>query len=198
MVVIGSDSLTMWVLESIFAGRGWESLMTNQADAALIKTFYEAFSRHDAEAMASCYHADVVFKDPAFGELRGESVADMWRMLTKLSKDLKVKASGISVKGGVGHAHWDADYTFSATRRKVHNSIDSTFEFKDGLIYRQTDAFDFQKWSSQAFGPVGSVLGRTPVLPFAVTRFARRNLSQFQAKQAKKKHAVKKPPSKSN
>ncbi len=160
--------------------------MSDVANVHLITVFYDAFAKHDAEAMAACYHPDVVFKDPAFGELSGAAAGDMWRMLNRASKDLQVKATDISVVDGVGHAHWDADYTFSVTRRKVHNSIDATFAFKDGLIYRHTDNFDFQKWASQAFGPVGSVFGRTPILPFALNRLARRQLAQFQEKKAKR------------
>jgi len=40
--------------------------------AALVQRFYAAFDARDAEAMAACYHPDVVFSDPVFGELRGE------------------------------------------------------------------------------------------------------------------------------
>ena len=42
-----------------------------------------------------------------------------------------------------GSAHWEADYTFSATKRKVHNVVDARFELRDGLIVKHTDVFDF-------------------------------------------------------
>jgi ketosteroid isomerase-like protein len=38
----------------------------------LIETFYRAFAALDAEAMAACYHDEVTFEDPAFGQLQGE------------------------------------------------------------------------------------------------------------------------------
>ena len=38
-----------------------------------------------------------------------------------------------------GRAHWEADYTFSSTGRKVHNVIDATFEFEGGLIRAHRD-----------------------------------------------------------
>jgi ketosteroid isomerase-like protein len=34
-----------------------------------INTFYTVFAKGDAETMTSCYHKEVVFKDPSFGEL---------------------------------------------------------------------------------------------------------------------------------
>lgn len=102
----------------------------------VITRFYDCFAQRDAEGMAACYADDVVFTDPAFGELRGERARDMWRMLCRTGKDLQVVASGISAEGDTG--------------------------------------------SAQAFGPVGSVLGRTPVLPFALRRLANRQLDQFQ------------------
>ncbi len=55
--------------------------------SALITRFYQAFQRLDAEAMAACYTDDVVFSDPAFGELHGRDASDMWRMLTTRAKD---------------------------------------------------------------------------------------------------------------
>ena len=36
------------------------------AHEALIREFYGAFARRDAEAMARCYHAEVFFSDPVF------------------------------------------------------------------------------------------------------------------------------------
>lgn len=148
-------------------------------DAEVIQRFYDAFAQRDAETMAACYADDVVFSDPAFGELRGERARDMWRMLCRAGKDLEVRANGIEAADGHGRAHWEADYTFSATKRKVHNVVDAQFELRDGLIVKHTDVFDFGAWAAQAFGPVGSVLGRTPVLPFVMQRLANRQLDGF-------------------
>ena len=39
----------------------------------LIETFYSALNNCDGPAMISCYHNDVVFEDPAFGELKGDT-----------------------------------------------------------------------------------------------------------------------------
>ncbi len=153
-------------------------------DADVIHRFYDAFAQRDAETMAACYSDDVVFRDPAFGELRGERAKNMWRMLCRAGKDLEVRASGIEADGGAGRAHWEADYTFGATGRKVHNVIDARFELRDGLISRHTDTFDFARWAGQAFGPVGGVLGRTPVLPFVMQRLANRQLDGFEKRRS--------------
>lgn len=148
-------------------------------DAEVIKRFYDAFAVRDAETMAACYADDVVFEDPAFGELRGERARDMWRMLCRAGKDLEVRAGGIEAAGGRGRAHWEADYTFGATKRRVHNVVDAQFVLRDGVIVEHRDSFDFGAWASQAFGPVGSVLGRTPVLPFVMRQMANRQLDGF-------------------
>ncbi len=57
---------------------------------ALIREFYAAFARRDAEAMARCYHDGVLFSDPVFPRLEGEEARDMWRMLLSRATDLEV------------------------------------------------------------------------------------------------------------
>jgi len=117
-------------------------------------------------------------------ELHGERARDMWRMLCQNGKDLVVVASEVTGNGGTGRAHWEADYTFGVTGRKVHNVVEARFDLSGGLIARHTDSFDFATWAGQAFGPVGSVLGHTPLLPFALRRMANRQLDQFQRRRA--------------
>lgn len=149
---------------------------------ALINQFYEAFARRDAEGMAACYHADVVFSDPAFGELRGKDAGDMWRMLTSRGKDLEVRHSQVSASGERGSAHWDATYTFSATGRRVVNSIDATFVFRDGKIVEHRDSFDLYAWMKQAMGPVGLLVGWSGFVQRKFQGKAREGLRQWQAK----------------
>ena len=50
--------------------------MAANPNAQVIKRFYDAFARRDGDAMASCYHEDVVFSDPAFGVLHGKQVTE--------------------------------------------------------------------------------------------------------------------------
>lgn len=125
----------------------------------LISDFYKAFHQLDANKMTSCYHKDVVFEDPAFGVLEGKKASAMWHMLceSQKGKDFTVEASNITENS----AHWEAFYTFSKTGRKVHNKIDATFKFKDGLIIKHTDHFNLHTWAKQAIGFKGWLLGGT-------------------------------------
>jgi len=133
-------------------------------NASLLTKFYTAFKNKDFKTMADCYHTDIIFEDPAFGVLKGKRASDMWEMLCVAGKDLKVNFSGISADLETGKAHWEADYTFSATKRKIHNIVAASFEFKDGKIIKHTDSFDFNNWSKQAFGIIGVAIGWSPFL----------------------------------
>ena len=133
--------------------------------------------------MNACYVADVVFEDPAFGELRGDEARGMWKMLCARAKDLQVNASDIDADDIRGRAHWEAIYTFSQTGRRVHNKIDASFEFRDGLIAVHRDRFDFWAWSRQALGAPGLLLGWTPFLRGKVRVQARSGLRRFLAEQ---------------
>ena len=143
----------------------------------LIERFYAAFDRKDGDAMAACYHPEARFSDPAFGELRGREVGDMWRMLTGRAADLTVELR----EHDDASARWIARYTFGRTGRKVVNDVQATFAFRDGLIAEHDDRFSFWTWSRQALGPAGLVLGWTPVLRAKVRSQARADLAKFSA-----------------
>ena len=130
---------------------------------AIITQFYTAFAELNAEKMTSCYHQNVVFEDPAFGQLKGERASNMWRMFCKSQKEKNfiVTYSDIQSDGKAGSAHWEAQYEFSQTGRKVHNRINAQFEFKDGLIIKHTDDFNLHSWAKQALGFKGYLLGKT-------------------------------------
>lgn len=153
----------------------------DQANEALIKRFYEAFDQLDHETMAASYAPGATFEDPAFGKLEGEDVGAMWRMLCESATDLEVRHRDVACDARVGSAHWDADYTFSRTGRKVHNSIDAAFTFENGLIKTHRDSFSMWRWTRQALGPAGLLLGWTPVLPALLRRTARAQLSRYAA-----------------
>ena len=151
------------------------------ANAVLIDRFYEAFGGRDAETMAACYTPDATFSDPVFQGLRGDEVRAMWRMLCGRATDLRIVHSNVEADADTGSAHWDADYTFSATGRPVHNEIDATFVFRDGLIAEHVDRFDLWKWTRQALGPVGVALGWSPPVQNRVRAQARARLVDFMA-----------------
>lgn len=153
---------------------------------ALIQQFYSAFQRRDAAAMNACYHPDVEFSDAVFQGLKGDEARAMWSMLCARGKDLRVEFNQVKADDRTGSAHWEAYYTFSGSGRAVHNVIDASFEFKDGLIFRHKDTFDLWKWSSMALGPMGSLLGWSGFLQNKVRGTARKGLTDFMAAQAKK------------
>lgn len=150
---------------------------------SLIETFYTAFSKLDAETMASCYHDDVLFEDPAFGVLKGEQAGNMWRMLcqSQKDKDFRITYSNINSNGNTGQANWEAFYTFSKTGRKVHNKIAAQFEFKDGKIIKHTDQFNLHQWSKQALGLKGLILGRTRYFRHKLRHQTRSLLAKFES-----------------
>ena len=146
----------------------------------LIERFYAAFDRKDGEAMAACYHPDAVFSDPVFPRLDAREVGAMWRMFCSTpGGDLAVEFRDVAADDREGRAHWDARYTFSATGRKVLNQIDAAFEFRDGLIVKHTDTFDLWKWTRMALGPVGVVLGWSPIVRNKVRGQARKLLEKY-------------------
>jgi ketosteroid isomerase-like protein len=151
------------------------------AHRALVERLYAAFAVRDGAGMTACYHGEATFSDPVFPLLRGGEVGRMWRMLCGRGRDLAIEASGIQADQARGRAHWEARYTFSATGRAVHNVIDATFEFRDGLIVRHVDAFDFHAWAGQALGLKGRLLGGTGFLRGKVQRMAAAGLARFEA-----------------
>lgn len=147
----------------------------------VIERFYEAFARRDAAAMNACYHQDVVFSDPVFQGLQGDRARAMWEMLCARAKDLRVEYRDIRVDGDTGRAHWEAWYSFAATGRPVHNVIDATFAFRDGLIVRHTDAFDLKAWAKQALKPPIGLLGGTGFVQSKIRAMADAGLRQYMA-----------------
>jgi ketosteroid isomerase-like protein len=154
--------------------------MPDTTNIALIDRFYRALQQRDGETMAACYRADATFRDPIF-ELHGARIGAMWKMLTSRGTDLRVEYGNVSADDDAGHADCQAWYTFSATGRHVHNVIHSTFRFGDGLIAAQVDEFDFWRWSRQALGPAGLLLGWSPLLRRKVQAQALRALERFGA-----------------
>lgn len=151
------------------------------ANAELISRFYQAFQRQDAEAMAACYAPDVQFSDAVFVGLKGREAGDMWRMLCSRAKDFSLSFTEVQADEQHGSARWTAQYTFSATGRTVVNEIRAEFVFKDGLIIEHRDHFDLWRWSRQALGLKGLLLGWLPSVQAAIRRQARQGLSGFQA-----------------
>jgi len=149
--------------------------------ATTITQFYTAFQQKDYETMGTLYHPEATFKDAAFELKSGKEAGAMWKMLVTSGKDLRIEFREVQAIGDKGSAHWEAWYTFSKTGRKVHNVIEAEFEFKDGLIYRHRDHFDFWRWSRQSLGLMGWLLGWSSFLKNKVQTTAMHGLRKFLA-----------------
>ena len=100
-------------------------------------------------------------------------------MLTAAPGDVRIELLEHDADDATGSAHWQAHYTFSETGRPVVNDIRARFRFRDGLFVEHRDEFSFHRWSRQALGPVGLLLGWTPILRAAVRRKAAARLERF-------------------
>lgn len=151
--------------------------------SSVIDQFYNAFAQQDASTMNSLYHEDVVFKDPAFGELTGDEAKAMWTMLLQRAQgNLHVTHQNVQVDGDHGSAQWIANYAYGPKKRAVENHVTANFVFKDGKIWRHTDEFDVWKWSRMALGLPGTLLGWTPFLKSKIQKGARAQLTKWMKK----------------
>lgn len=145
----------------------------------IIDRFYKAFSKADAETMAATYADTAEFSDPVFPRLNASEVRGMWRMLCSRASDLELSYVTRKLDAGHYQVDWDARYTFSKTGRKVHNKITADLFLKDGLIVKHRDNFSFWRWSRQALGLPGLLLGWTPLIQGAVRKEAAKGLAKF-------------------
>jgi len=167
---------------SIRASFASPTAMSDADHTALINRFYSAFQKRDAATMAACYHRRATFRDPVF-ELTGSNIGAMWTMLCERGKDLRLEFDEVHAEADHGSADWQAWYSFSQTGRSVHNIIRAQFTFSEGLILEHVDRFDFWRWSRQALGAPGLLLGWTPMLRKKVRATAAANLATYLARQ---------------
>jgi ketosteroid isomerase-like protein len=153
--------------------------MSADANRETVERLYQAFSQRNGAAMTACYAVDARFRDPAFGDLKGEDVGAMWRMLTGRATDLTIELHEHDADGETGRAHWIAHYTFS-TGRAVVNDVHARFRFApDARIVDHVDDFDFRNWAKQALGPSGHVIALVPPLRSKVRAKALGQLAAF-------------------
>lgn len=150
-------------------------------NAKLIESFYTAFQALDAEGMVRCYDTQIQFSDPVFTDLRGSNAGDMWRMLCSRASDFSLRFDGVVADETQGRAHWVATYVFSQTGRTVVNDIHAHFVIANGKIVQHRDHFDLWKWSRQALGFSGWLLGWSPLVQGKIRTQAARGLSKFQS-----------------
>lgn len=143
-----------------------------------VQRFYTAFGQRDWATMGACYAEGARFSDPVFPDLDTAEVRAMWKMLLASGTDLRITFTVLQEEQGSGVCEWDAYYTFSRTGRSVHNHVRSVFELRDGLIVRQRDEFSFWRWSGQALGMSGTLLGWSSWLRTKVREQATRGLKR--------------------
>ncbi|MEZ4671798.1 MAG: nuclear transport factor 2 family protein [Anaerolineae bacterium] len=153
--------------------------MTSDEAIALINRFYSSFQQRDHAGMIACYHPQVEFTDPVFQTLKGKQACAMWHMLAERATDIDITFDHVQAQGSSGQAHWEAQYTFSGSGRRVHNVIDAAFEFADGLIVKHRDRFDLWRWTRMAIGTSGVLLGWSPLVQNRVRQRAQSGLKKF-------------------
>lgn len=154
----------------------------DSSNQQVISNFYTCFQNKNYQGMQDCYADNATFSDPVFINLNASQVKKMWEMLCVRGKDLKLDFKNIQTSGNHGSAMWIAYYTFSATGRKVVNHVTASFIIENGKIVKHTDVFSFYKWSRQAFGITGSLIGWTPFFKKKLRQGAMKSLNEFSKK----------------
>ena len=152
------------------------------ASKDLLTRYFHALVSKDPEGMAACYHDNAVFMDPVFGRLKRDEAVAMWRMLLGKAKDLRISYEITHADPASGSGTWEARYTFSKTGRPVINRIHAQFGFLDGKILAHRDRFSLWRWSRQALGVSGLLLGWSGGMHRRIREEARKNLDAFMAK----------------
>ena len=146
----------------------------------VIEKFYSAFQKLDYRTMTDCYSDHPIFNDPVFGILEGDEVKSMWEMLCRNAKDFSLSYSNIELLDEeYATCNWTTSYIFSKTGRKVINHIKAYMRIQNGKITEHTDHFNFRKWSQQALGLIGMLLGWSGYLRSKVRANALKSLRRF-------------------
>ena len=154
------------------------------AEQELITIFYSHFQQGNWKGMLGCYHEEVFFYDPVFGNLEGRQVRAMWEMLLSGAQGLQLSFDHVEAADGYGSCDWVASYIYTPTGKKVVNKARAHFFFSDGKIAEHQDDFNLWKWSSQALGMKGFLFGWTSTWQNEVRNKARRSLDKFIAAKA--------------
>ena len=141
--------------------------------------FYEAFMVRDHYTMGLLYAEHATFSDPVFPLLNAMGTRLMWHMLLSRAEDLGVEAKILEDGATRARVDWVAYYTFSGTGRPVVNRIHTEMAISAGKIVRQVDSFSLWRWSGQALGARGLLLGWTPMVKNKIRAQAARALRQF-------------------
>lgn len=148
----------------------------------LISRFYAAFAALDHKTMNECYRDDVVFYDPVFNLLNGNEVFAMWEMLCTRAKEFELQFGNIiKLDHEYYTCEWICKYRFSKSGRMVINKVKAFMRLADGKIIEHSDGFSVHKWSMQALGFSGWLLGWNRFYQKQISKKAINELSRFMA-----------------
>lgn len=153
-----------------------------------IERLYNALANLDAASMEACYAENARFDDEVFTLAGRRQIGAMWRMLCSDARlrgigQWKLELGDIRTSASKGRVHWEVHYRFGRRERQVHNRVEAKFDFDEqGLIVRHRDRFDFWRWTRQALGLQGWLLGWSPRLRERVRLRAARQLQHYMEK----------------
>ena len=149
-------------------------------ETTIVNRFYEAFSKRDFRTMNDCYSDDIVFFDPVFQLIKGDQVKKMWDMLCRQAKDFELSYQNpVAIDHEYITCEWEATYTFSKTGKKVVNKVKAFMRIADGKIIEHSDGFSLHKWSMQAMGFSGWLLGWNRFYQHRIQQGAREKLLKY-------------------
>ena len=122
------------------------------------------------------------FSDPVFPLLNARGARMMWNMLLTRAEDLGIEVKIIEDSPAHASVDWVAHYTFGATGRPVVNRVHTEMALANGRIVRQVDSFSLWRWSRQALGAKGWLLGWTPVVRDRIRAQAAHSLREYARK----------------
>jgi hypothetical protein len=147
--------------------------------------FYEAFMVRDHYTMGRLYAEHATFSDPVFPLLNAKGARLMWQMLLSRADDdfgIEVKIREDAPRRA--RVDWVAYYKFSTTGRPVINHIHTEMALSAGKIVRHEDSFSLWRWSRQALGTPGLLLGWSPIVRNKIRAQAAQALRDFARKDA--------------
>lgn len=144
--------------------------------------FFEAFMVRDHYTMGLLYAEHATFSDPVFPLLNARGARVMWKMLLTRAEDLGIEVKVIEDSPAHASVDWVAHYTFGATGRPVVNRVHTEMALSNGRIVRQVDTFNLWRWSRQALGARGWLLGWTPLVRDRIRAQAAHSLREFARK----------------
>lgn len=141
--------------------------------------FYEAFMVRDHYTMGLLYAEHATFSDPVFPLLNARGARMMWNMLLTRAEDLGIEVAILEDSPTRASVDWVAHYTFGATGRPVVNRVRTEMALSNGRIVRQVDSFSLWRWSGQALGAKGWLLGWTPLVRDRIRAQAAHSLWEY-------------------